>query len=52
MSKIDIPAKKAVEKNIKSVFKLLSPASHSYTEIESNLNDLQNKFQEPVNFII
>jgi serine O-acetyltransferase len=41
MSNITIPDKKAVEKTIKSVFRLLFPTTNSYsdTETENNLND-------------
>lgn len=45
MKEISIPDKKAVEKTIKSVFKLLFPSTHYYTDtkIDSNLNDPQNQ---------
>jgi serine O-acetyltransferase len=45
MPDISIPNQKAVEKTIKSVFELLFPTTHSFTdaEIESNRNDLQNQ---------
>jgi serine O-acetyltransferase len=43
MPEIIIPDKKAVEKTIKSVFRLLFPTTNSYsdTETENNLNDPQ-----------
>jgi serine O-acetyltransferase len=45
MQNINIPDKKAVEKTIKSAFKLLFPSTHSYSDIkfENNLNDLQSQ---------
>jgi len=45
MKNINIPDKKAVERTIKSVFKLLFPSTHSYSDIkfENNLNDLQSQ---------
>lgn len=45
MSDIIIPNQKAVEKTIKSVFDLLFPTIHSFTEseIESNKHDLKNQ---------
>jgi serine O-acetyltransferase len=43
-----IPNQKVVEKTIKSVFELLFPTTHSFTEaeIECNRNDLQNQIGE------
>ena len=48
MPDITIPNQKAVEKTIKSVFELLFPIAHSFTdtEIESNRNDLQNQLRD------
>ena len=48
MSNFTIPNQKVVEKTIKSVFELLFPTTHSFTdaEIESNRNDLQNQICE------
>jgi serine O-acetyltransferase len=45
MPDITLPHKKAVEKTIKSVFRLLFPTTNSYsdTEIKNNLNDPQNQ---------
>jgi serine O-acetyltransferase len=45
MPDITIPSQRAVEKTIKSVFELLFPTTHSFTEIEieSNRKDLQNQ---------
>ncbi|MFA5820211.1 MAG: serine acetyltransferase, partial [Bacteroidales bacterium] len=45
MPDITLPDKKAVEKTIKSVFRLLFPTTNSYsdTEIKNNLNDPQNQ---------
>lgn len=45
MPNITIPNQKAVEKIIKSIFELLFPTTHSFTdtEIESNLNDLKKQ---------
>lgn len=45
MPDITLPDKKAVEKAVKSVFRLLFPATNSYsdTEIDNNLNDPQNQ---------
>ena len=44
-SEINIPNQRAVEKSIKSLFELLFPTTHSFTEaeIESNRNDLQKQ---------
>ena len=48
MPAITIPDQRAVEKSIKSVFELLFPITHSFTEseIESNRSDLQNQFRD------
>ncbi len=45
MSEYTIPNQKIVEKAIKSVFELLFPTTHSFTEaeIESNKNDLEKQ---------
>lgn len=45
MSKISIPNQRAVEKAIKSIFELLFPTTHSFTEaeIESNRKELQSQ---------
>lgn len=45
MPDFTIPNQKAVEKAIKSIFELLFPTTHSFTdtEIESNRNDLQKQ---------
>ena len=45
MPDITLPDKKAVEKSVKSVFRLLFPATNSYsdTEIKNNPNDPQNQ---------
>jgi len=45
MQDLTIPNQKAVEKTIKSVFELLFPTTHSFTdnEIECNRIDLQNQ---------
>lgn len=45
MPDITLPDKKAVEKTIKSVFRLLFPITNSYsdTEIKNNLNDPHNQ---------
>jgi serine O-acetyltransferase len=45
MLNITFPDKKAVEKTIKSIFRLLFPSTNSYseTEAENNLNDPQNQ---------
>ena len=44
MAEINIPDKKAVEKSVKSVFRLLFPATNSYldNEIENNRNTSKN----------
>ncbi len=48
MKNINIPDKKAVERTIKSVFKLLFPSTHSYSDIkfENDLNDLQSQIMD------
>jgi serine O-acetyltransferase len=48
MSELTIPNQRVVEKAIKSVFELLFPTTHSFTEaeIESNRNELQNQISE------
>jgi serine O-acetyltransferase len=48
MSNIIIPNKKAVETTINSVFELLFPTSHPFTDIEreSDCNDLQNQIRD------
>ncbi|MCX6327516.1 MAG: serine acetyltransferase [Bacteroidia bacterium] len=48
MPDITIPNQKVVEKTIKSVFELLFPTTHSFTdtEIESNRKDLQDQILE------
>jgi serine O-acetyltransferase len=48
MSELTIPNQKVVEKAIKSVFELLFPTTHSFTEaeIESNRSQLQAQFGE------
>jgi len=45
MPDIKIPDKKAVEKTVKSIFRLLFPSTNSYsdTEAENNRSDLQNQ---------
>jgi len=45
MPEINIPDKKAVERTIKSIYKLLFPFTHFYTdtEIDVNLNDPHNQ---------
>jgi serine O-acetyltransferase len=47
MPVITIPNQKSVEKTIKSVFELLFPTTHSFTEteIESNRSNLQEQFR-------
>jgi serine O-acetyltransferase len=46
MPNITIPNQKEVEKTIKSIFEMLFPTTHSFTEteIESNRKELQNQF--------
>ena len=48
MSEYTIPNQKIVEKAIKSVFELLFPTTHSFTEaeIESNKNDLEKQISD------
>lgn len=48
MSKISIPNQRAVEKAIKSIFEMMFPTTHSYTEaeIESNRKALQDQISE------
>ena len=48
MSDLSIPNQRVVEKAIKSIFELLFPTTHSFTEaeIESNRNDLENQICE------
>ena len=48
MPDFTIPNQKVVEKAIKSVFELLFPTTHSFTEaeIECNRSDLQNQISE------
>jgi serine O-acetyltransferase len=48
MTNINIPNQKAVEKTIKSLFELLFPTTHSFTEteIEGNRRDLKNQLRE------
>jgi serine O-acetyltransferase len=45
MPDITIPDKKAVERTVKSIYKLLFPSTHFYTDtkIDINLNDPQNQ---------
>ncbi len=48
MSELIVPNQRAVEKTIKSIFELLFPTTHSFTEseIECNRNDLQKQITE------
>jgi serine O-acetyltransferase len=48
MSKIRIPNQRTVEKTIKSIFEMLFPTTHSFTEseIESNRKNLEGELQD------
>jgi serine O-acetyltransferase len=48
MTNVTIPNQKAVEKSIKSIFEILFPTTHSFTEaeIESSRSDLQNQIRD------
>ena len=48
MSELIVPNQRAVEKTIKSIFELLFPTTHSFTEteIECNRSDLQKQITE------
>ncbi len=48
MSQIAVPNQRTVEKVIKSIFDMLFPTTHSFTEaeIESNRKDLQDQIHE------
>jgi serine O-acetyltransferase len=48
MTNINIPDKKAVERTVKSVFRLLFPDTHSYSDdlVLNNLNDIDNQLNK------
>jgi serine O-acetyltransferase len=54
MRELIIPNQKNVEKTIKSIFELLFPTTHSFTdsEIESNRNELQNQINQILSGLI
>lgn len=53
MSKISLPNQRAVEKAIKSIFDILFPSSHSFTneEIECNRKNLEGQIREMLSLL-